>query len=162
MRAFNFRLATLLRLREASREKSLLDYAKSIHERQQTEDRLKRASKYVETLEFKLSEKQKLSFNANELEALIGGLDHARSVVTNLSTELSRKKTLEESRRKLFVKKDSESKSLGRLKDRQMNEHIQMEAKKEELELDDVIGARYLYERSNPVITIQFSSLALK
>jgi flagellar export protein FliJ len=152
MRAFNFRLATLLRLREASREKSLLDYAKSIHERQQTEDRLKRASKYVETLEFKLSEKQKLSFNANELEALIGGLDHARSVVTNLSTELSRKKTLEESRRKLFVKKDSESKSLGRLKDRQMNEHIQMEAKKEELELDDVIGARYLYERSNPVI----------
>jgi flagellar export protein FliJ len=152
MRAFNFRLATLLRLREASREKSLLDYAKSIHERQQTEDRLKRASEYVETLEFKLSEKQKLSFNANELEALIGGLDHARSVVTNLSTELSRKKTLEESRRKLFVKKDSESKSLGRLKDRQMNEHIQMEAKKEELELDDVIGARYLYERSNPVI----------
>ena len=152
MRAFNFRLATLLRLREASREKSLLDYAKSIHERQQTEDRLKRASKYVVTLEFKLSEKQKLSFNANELEALIGGLDHARSVVTNLSTELSRKKTLEESRRKLFVKKDSESKSLGRLKDRQMNEHIQMEAKKEELELDDVIGARYLYERSNPVI----------
>ena len=152
MRAFNFRLATLLRLREASREKSLLDYAKSIHERQQTEDRLKRASKYVEILEFKLSEKQKLSFNANELEALIGGLDHARSVVTNLSTELSRKKTLEESRRKLFVKKDSESKSLGRLKDRQMNEHIQMEAKKEELELDDVIGARYLYERSNPVI----------
>lgn len=152
MRAFNFRLATLLRLREASREKSLLDYAKSIHERQQTEDRLKRASEYVETLEFKLSEKQKLSFNANELEALIGGLDHARSIVTNLSTELSRKKTLEESRRKLFVKKDSESKSLGRLKDRQMNEHIQMEAKKEELELDDVIGARYLYERSNPVI----------
>ena len=54
--------------------------------------------------------------------------------------------------RKLFVKKDSESKSLGRLKDRQMNEHIQMEAKKEELELDDVIGARYLYERSNPGI----------
>ena len=46
--------------------------------------------------------------------------------------------------------KDSESKSLERLKDRQMNEHILFEAKKEEQELDDVIGARYLYERSNP------------
>ena len=39
MRVFNFRLATLLRLKEASREKSLLEYAKSIQERQQTEDR---------------------------------------------------------------------------------------------------------------------------
>ena len=99
MRAFNFKLGTLLRLREASREKSLLDYAKSIHERQQTEDRLMRASEYVSTLEFKLNEKQKLSFNANELEAMIG-LDHARSVVRDLSTELSRKKlwkNLEES-----------------------------------------------------------------
>ena len=150
MRAFNFKLATLLRLREASREKSLLEYAKSIHERQQTEDRLLRASEYVSTLEFKLNEKQKLSFNSNELEAMIRGLDHARSVVRDLSTELSRKKTLEESRRKLFVHKDSESKSLERLKDRQMNEHILFEAKKEEQELDDVIGARYLYERSNP------------
>ena len=150
MRAFNFKLGTLLRLREASREKSLLDYAKSIYERQQTEDRLMRASEYVSTLEFKLNEKQKLSFNANELEAMISGLDHARSVVRDLSTELSRKKTLEESRRKLFVHKDSESKSLERLKDRQMNEHILFEAKKEEQELDDVIGARYLYERSNP------------
>ena len=77
MRAFNFRLATLLRLREASREKSLLEYAKSIQERQQTEDRLKRANEYVSTLEFRLNEKQKVSFNANELEAVIGGLDHA-------------------------------------------------------------------------------------
>ena len=152
MRAFNFRLATLLRLREASREKSLLDYAKSIHERQQTEDRLNRASEYVSRLEVKLNEKQKLSFNASELEAMIGGLDHARSVVRDLSTELSRKKTLEESRRKLFVQKDSESKSLDRLKDRQMNDHVKLEAKKEEQELDDVIGARYLYERSNPGI----------
>jgi flagellar export protein FliJ len=59
---------------------------------------------------------------------------------------------LEESRRKLFVQKDSESKSLDRLKDRQMHEHIELEAKKEEQELDDVIGARYLYERSNPGI----------
>ena len=92
MRAFNFRLATLLRLREASREKSLLDYAKSIHEREQTEDRLNRASEYVSTLEVKLNEKQKLSFNASELEAMIGGLDHARSVVRDLSTELSRKR----------------------------------------------------------------------
>lgn len=152
MRAFNFRLATLLRLREASREKSLLEYAKSIQERQQTEDRLKRANEYVSTLEFKLNEKQKFSFNANELEAVIGGLDHARTVVRDLSTELSRKKTLEESRRQLFVQKDSESKSLDRLKDRQMQEHVELEAKKEEQELDDVIGARYLYDRSNPGI----------
>ncbi len=152
MRAFNFRLATLLRLREASREKSLLDYAKSIHERQQTEDRLNRASEYVSKLEVKLNEMQKLSFNASELEAMIGGLDHARSVLRDLSIELSRKKTLEESRRRLFVQKDSESKSLDRLKDRQMNDHVKLEAKKEEQELDDVIGARYLYERSNPGI----------
>ena len=110
------------------------------------------ANEYVSTLEFKLNEKQKVSFNANELEAVIGGLDHARTVVRDLSTELSRKKTLEESRRKLFVQKDSESKSLDRLKDRQMHEHIELETKKEEQELDDVIGARYLYERSNPGI----------
>jgi len=33
-----------------------------------------------------------------------------------------------------------------------MNEHLETETKKEEHELEDVIGARYLYDRANPVV----------
>jgi flagellar export protein FliJ len=152
MKAFNFRLETLLRLKMASRERSLIDYAKSIRERQDVEDQLLKANEYIHTLEKKLSEKQKLNFRANDLNSLISGLEDARGVVKEISAELNRKKTMEASRRKIFLKKDSESKSLDRLKERQTYEHIEIESKKEERELDDVIGSRYLYDRANPVL----------
>ena len=152
MKAFNFRLETLLRLKRASRESSLIDYAKSIRDRQRVEDQLLKANEYIRFLEKKLEEKQKLNFRANDLNSIIAGLEDARGVVEDISTDLNRKKNLEASRRELFLKKDSESKSLDRLKERQTYEHIEIESKKEERELDDVIGARYLYDRANTVL----------
>jgi len=152
MKTFNFRLETLLRLKSASRERSLIDYAKSIRDRQDVEDQLSKANEYIFSLEKKLAEKQKLNFRANDLNSIIVGLEAARGVAIEISAELNRKKTLEASRKKLFLKKDSECKSLDRLKERQTYEHIEIESKKEERELDDVIGSRYLYDRANPVL----------
>ena len=70
----------------------------------------------MSTLEFN-DEKQKLVLMPMSLK-LISGLDHARSVVRDLSTELSRKKTLEESRESyLCIKTKSKSLELERSTD---------------------------------------------
>ncbi len=152
MKAFKFKLQTLLKLREASRERALLDYAKSIQERQQIEAKLNNAIAYVNSLENVVADKQKTNFRATDLTSLIGSIDDARSKVKSLSTDLSRQKTIEESRRKIFLTKNTDSESLQNLKDRQSSDHIDLEIKKEEHELDDIIGARYLYDRVNPVM----------
>ena len=152
MKAFRFRLETLLRLKDASRERALQDYAISIKIRQEWEAKLDRAVGYIAELENMLSEKQKLNFRASDLASIQMHLEQARQEVESFTLEVSRKKALEESRRTIFLKKESESKSLLRLKERQMSEHLEMETKKEEHELEDVIGARYLYDRANPVL----------
>jgi len=152
MKAFKFKLQTLLKLREASRERALLDYAKSIHERQQIEANLKKAIAHVYSLENFVGDKQKTNFRANDLTSLIGSIEDARNKVESLSTDLSQQKTIEESRRKIFLTKNTDSESLQNLKDRQTSEHIDLETKKEERELDDIIGARYLFDRVNPVM----------
>ena len=152
MKAFKFKLQTLLKLREASRERALLDYAKSIQERQQIEANLDKAIAHVDSLENFVGDKQKTNFRANDLTSLIGSIEDARNKVESLSTDLSQQKTIEESRRKIFLTKNTDSESLQNLKDRQTSEHIDLETKKEERELDDIIGARYLYDRVNPVM----------
>ena len=152
MKAFRFRLETLLRLKDASRERALQDYAVAIQMRQESETKLKNAVGYVEGLENKLSEKRKVNFRASELSSIQMSLEQARQEVEGFTVEVSRQKALEESRRSIFLKKESESKSLLRLKERQLDEHLEIETKKEEHELEDVIGARYLFDRANPVL----------
>jgi len=152
MKAFRFRLETLLRLKDASRERALQDYAVAINMRQEWEAKLDNAIGYVAGLENMLSEKQKLNFRASDLASIHLSLEQARHEVESFTLEVSRKKALEESRRTIFLKKESESKSLLRLKERQLDEHLEIETKKEEHELEDVIGARYLFDRANPVL----------
>ena len=152
MKAFRFRLETLLRLKDASRERALQDYAVAINMRQEWEAKLDNAIEYVKGLENMLSEKQKLNFRASDLASIHLSLEQARQEVESCTLEVSRKKALEESRRTIFLKKESESKSLLRLKERQLDEHLEIETKKEEHELEDVIGARYLFDRANPVL----------
>jgi flagellar biosynthesis chaperone FliJ len=47
------------------------------------------------------------------------------------------------------MKADSSFKSFLRLKEKKREEHMGIESKKEETEMDDLIGARFIYNQSN-------------
>ena len=110
MKAFRFRLETLLRLKDASRERALQDYAISIKIRQEWEAKLDRAVGYIAELENMLSEKQKLNFRASDLASIQMRLEQARQEVESFTLEVSRKKALEESRRTIFLRKKARAK----------------------------------------------------
>jgi hypothetical protein len=56
---------------------------------------------------------------------------------------------METAKRKLYLQADSEYKSLLKLKDNQRIEHLENETKKEEMELESIIGSRFVFNHSS-------------
>ena len=61
MKAFRFRLETLLHLREISRDKALGHYAQSIRSRQEREKALQVCQSHLESLHAQIGERRKNS-----------------------------------------------------------------------------------------------------
>ena len=51
----------------------------------------------------------------------------------------------EEAKKRIYLKADSEYKSLLKLKEKQKEEHVRAESLKEERELEDIIGGRFVF-----------------
>ena len=65
MKAFSFRLESLLHLRESAREKSLVGYAKSIQNRQKIESELKNLEASLEKLHRDITSRRSSSLEAS-------------------------------------------------------------------------------------------------
>ena len=97
----------------------------------------------------KLKERQKGVFRRDQIEALQSSLLLERENVSRQLFSLSRAKEMQNSRRKIFLDHDSQYKAIDRLQEKQRDEHFFNENKKEQLELEDVIGSRFLFQRIN-------------
>ena len=57
-------------------------------------------------------------------------------------------KNIESAKRNLYLRADSNCKSLLKLKEKKKVEHLKSEEKKEESELEDIIGSRFVFNQS--------------
>jgi len=149
MKAFTFRLETLLRLRKNSRDRALADYAKSIEQREIADNKVQEADLYLEKLNERLSLKSKSLFSGNEMITFQSQIKNAKDSKSSLIKNLSKLSSMESARRKVFLRKEAEYKSLDRFKERKANEHNFYEQKKEEKEQEDVISSRFVFNRSH-------------
>ena len=78
MKAFKFRLETLLQLREISKDKALSQYAHAINFRQDKEKELQASELHLEELQFQISENRKISFTGSKQEAFDLSVKHAK------------------------------------------------------------------------------------
>jgi len=148
MRAFTFRLETLLHLRELAKEKAIKEYAQSIAKRENTEKQLMNAVKELKDLNLIIGEKRRVGFSGFEQEAFNQSVLKAKEHIIDLNSKVSDRKNIEEAKRKLFLEADTNCKSLLKLKDKKKEEHLKIEIKKEETALEDVIGARFVFNQS--------------
>jgi flagellar export protein FliJ len=63
--------------------------------------------------------------------------------------ELKQAQEIKVSRREIFLSKDSEYKAVLKLQEKQKEAHYFQENSKEQKELEDIIGARFLFQRIN-------------
>ena len=149
MRTFHFKLRALLRLKETKREQALAKFASSIKEVQRLEEKLASAqNKYSAALHI-LHDRQKGVFRSDQIAALQGGVQVEHENLSKVKLLLNQAKEMQDSRRKIFLDQDSQYKAIDRLHEKQKEEHYVNEIKKEQSELEDIIGSRFLFQRIN-------------
>ena len=145
MKIFNFRLETLLHLREIARDKALGNYAKAINVRQEKEKALQDSQSFLEELQLHIGQKRMDSFSGSSQESFDLSVKTAKERIIDAHKNLQHSIQSEEAKKRIYLKTDSEYKSLLKLKEKQKEEHVHAESLKEERELEDIIGGRFVF-----------------
>ena len=127
MKAFSFKLHTLLQLRKASREKALHAYGKAVHESEMLENDLVRKKSALQTLQDLIKQKRSNYFFGQEEESYQRNIASVKTISCQ-STKASKLSRDSRSKRKLFLKAEAEFKSL-KLRETKV-EHDQSEQKR--------------------------------
>lgn len=148
MKAFTFRLETLLHLREMSKERAIKEYAQAISKREKLELDLKKAVKMLEVLNAEINERRANGFSGFEQDGFNQSILRSKEIIIDLNSKVADSKNIESAKRNLYLLADSNCKSLLKLKEKKKVEHLKSEEKKEESELEDIIGSRFVFNQS--------------
>ena len=149
MKSFSFKLHALLRLKESKRDQALSQFAAATKQVQNLKQDLTQAHQKRDSVLEILQNKQKGTFLSAQVEALQTSLLLEQENISNLELKLNEAERILQSRRSIFLEKDSQYKAVLRLKEKQQSQHYLIETKKEETELEDVISSRFLFHRIN-------------
>jgi flagellar export protein FliJ len=149
VKSFSFKLHALLRLKESKRDQALSQFAAATKQVQKLKQDLTQAHQKRDSVLEILQNKQKGTFLSAQVEALQTSLLLEKENISNLELKLNEAERILQSRRSIFLEKDSQYKAVLRLKEKQQSQHYLIETKKEETELEDVISSRFLFHRIN-------------
>ena len=151
MKAFSFRLESLLQLRESSREKALIGYAQSINARQKIEVELNALNEVLTKLHKDITLQRTSSLEGFTDQSFQNSMDSTKQQILNFHGKLEDAKKIELSKKKIFLAADGSLHSILRLKDKQSTSHLSSELKKEERELDDIISSRFVSQNLSAI-----------
>jgi len=118
MKAFTFRLETLLSLRELAKDRAVSDYATAIANRVQSEKNLENAVSVLTQLNTEITLKRKVGFSGFEQKNFNQLILEAKELIIDQNAKLEESKSIEDGKRKLFFAADSSCKSLIKLKEK--------------------------------------------
>ena len=148
MKAFRFRLETLLHLRELAKDRTISEYGLSVSRREQAEQKLGEARNGLSELRDEIGTRRSVGFLGNDQEVFNRSLDLAKERIIDCNAKLEEAGRIEVAKRELYLQADSNYQSLLKLKEKKREEHIEYETKKEEMELEDIIGARFVFNQA--------------
>tara|TARA_B100000959_G_scaffold247564_1_gene273929 strand:- start:72 stop:542 length:471 start_codon:yes stop_codon:yes gene_type:complete len=143
MKAFRFRLESLLHLRNLTRERCLKEYAYAISERRREEERCEELADRLAKIEISVATRREEGISGHDQDIFLASIDHAKEALGK-QREATRQALAEEERKRIsYLKSDMDEKTLLRLKERRKEEHQRDQETKEERALEDMIGVRY-------------------
>ncbi len=152
MKAFTFRLQTLLKVRQSSRDKALRSYGLAVRQTDKLNEELTCKKKEIEDLQASIRQKRSSSFFAQEQEHLESTLSSLKDDIVALHGQLQNALKIQNSKRDLFLKADSQLKSFEMLREKQKQSHEFSELKKEEIQVNDIISSRFKYRLNSTAL----------
>ena len=149
MRAFEFRLETLLHLRELAKDKAIGEYGLAVSKREEAQKKLSEANDGLRELREEIGIRRSVGFSGNDQEVFNRSLVLAKERIVDCNAKVQEAGRIEIAKRELYLQADSSYKSLFKLKEKKREEHIEYESKKEERELEDIIGARFVFNQAS-------------
>ena len=149
MRAFEFRLETLLHLRELAKDKAIAEYGLAVSKREEAENALREANDGLRDLRDEIGIRRSVGFSGNDQEVFNRSLVLAKERIVDCNAKVMDAGKIEIAKRDLYLQADSSYKSLLKLKEKKREEHIEYESKKEEMELEDIIGSRFVFNQAS-------------
>lgn len=147
MKPFRFRLESLLtlRLREEDKRRDALAYAEE--RRHKAERAVAAGEAALEELENALTHQRQGRLNCRDHLLMLHAMDLQRAECRRLVHVLGQSTAEVQSKLEDMVVAKREREIVTRLKEKQQTEHLAEMARKEELEISDMIGARHALQQ---------------
>lgn len=148
MKAFSFRLETLLHLREMAKDKAIAEYGLAIARREEAQKVLQQRKRQMEDLREEIGRRRSTGFSGSEQNSYNRSIERSKESIIDCNSNFEEAKKIAEAKRELYLNADSQFKSLLKLKEKQRDRHIEFETKKEEMQLEDIISSRFVFNQS--------------
>ena len=148
MKAFSFRLETLLHLREMAKDKAVAEYGLAIARREEAQKVLQERKRQMEDLREEIGRRRSTGFSGSEQNSYNRSIERSKEAIIDCNSNFEEAKKIAEAKRELYLNADSQFKSLLKLKEKQRDRHIEFETKKEEMQLEDIISSRFVFNQS--------------
>ena len=148
MKAFSFRLETLLHLREMAKDKAIAEYGMAIARREEAQKVLQQRKRQMEDLREEIGRRRSTGFSGSEQNSYNRSIERSKESIIDCNSNFEEAKKIAEAKRELYLNADSQFKSLLKLKEKQRDRHIEFETKKEEMQLEDIISSRFVFNQS--------------
>ena len=148
MKAFSFRLETLLQLREMAKDKAIAEYGLAIARREDAQKILQERKRQMEDLREEIGRRRSTGFSGSEQNSYNRSIERAKEAIIDCNSKFEEAKKIAQAKRELYLSADSQFKSLLKLKEKQRDRHIEVETKKEEMQLEDIISSRFVFNQS--------------
>ena len=149
MKAFGFRLETLLHLRELAKDKAIAEYGLAVAQKEAAGKALEEAKDALRDLREEISIRRSVGFSGDDQETFNRSLVLAKEGIVDFNAKLEETRRIELAKRDMYLQADSSYKSLLKLKEKKREEHIERETKKEEIELENIIGSRFVFNQAS-------------
>ena len=148
MKAFSFRLETLLHLREMAKDKAVAEYGLAIARSEEAQKVLQERKRQMEDLREEIGRRRSTGFSGSEQNSYNRSIERSKEAIIDCNSNFEEAKKIAEAKRELYLNADSQFKSLLKLKEKQRDRHIEFETKKEEMQLEDIISSRFVFNQS--------------
>lgn len=148
MKAFSFRLETLLHLREMAKDKAIAEYGLAIARREEAQKVLQQRKRQMEDLREEIGRRRSTGFSGSEQNSYNRSIERSKEAIIDCNSNFEEAKKIAEAKRELYLNADSQFKSLLKLKEKQRDRHIEFETKKDEMQLEDIISSRFVFNQS--------------
>ena len=148
MKAFRFRLETLLHLREMAKDKAIAEYGLAIARREEAQKVLQQRKRQMEDLREEIGRRRSTGFSGSEQNSYNRSIERAKEAIIDCNSNFEEAKKIAQAKRQLYLSADSQFKSLLKLKEKQRDRHIEFETKKDEMQLEDIISSRFVFNQS--------------